>query len=84
MFSSHSMIIYLFTHKKVKVENAAERLKEGNLFLEASISAYDFTFARVRKRVAAAMCGVHSYLAQGVSESGSSEYVSVKLLSENQ
>jgi hypothetical protein len=51
---------------KIKVENAAERLKEGNLFLEASISAYDFTFARVRKRVAAAMCGIHTYLAQGV------------------
>ena len=51
----------------MKVENSAEKLKDGNLILEANISAYDFALARVKKRVLGAMVAVHTYLGQGVS-----------------
>jgi hypothetical protein len=67
----------------VKVEAAAERLKEANHFLEANLKAYEFAFVRLKKRVANVIYAINHFASQTVTLSQlllSSDFISSSLL----
>jgi hypothetical protein len=51
---------------QTKVDAAAERLKEGNHFLEAHLKAYEFAFVRLKKRLGNIIYAINLFISQTV------------------